>query len=287
MKATYRLTLGISGFLGALVLNTGTAAGSSLYSSIKPNVTQDNPLKISTEGTDIVGGVPSQGNTYIAETVVSVYDGSQDVLCSGVIISDNIVVTAAHCLGENPQDIENPQDMVVVFGLEFESSVQLKVDKAEPSPYWKSSNEIPGDIALVHFVGKIPAGFRAASMVSSTNFLQVGTPVVLAGYGIDNEDAKTGAGILRLANAKIENPTYDQSEIEVDQTAGAGACEGDSGGPGYAQISGKYYLWGITNGGLSASCHGYSVYTNISFYILWIQNTAVKLSTSVTSQYFQ
>lgn len=270
-----QLVLGVSGFCCVLLLGAQPATATpSLLSSSLVDVQE-----IDTQETGIIGGTDVAAGSYIAQTVVSVYDQSSDNFCTGVILADNIIVTAAHCLGEKPEN------MFVVFGLNFQNAMQFPVDKFQPSPYWNTPGTIPGDIALLHFAGNMPSGFRAATLLPS-GYLQNTMNVTLAGYGINDEQNQTGAGVLRMASASIANAAYSTSEVEVNQNNGQGACEGDSGGPGYISVNGQYYLWGVTDGGIDPTCRGLAIYTNISFYSVWIQNTSAKLSTSMSSLYF-
>lgn len=238
-----------------------------------------NSAGINTAGDGIIGGVEVQSGDKIQQSIVAIYDNTEGALCTGSLLPNNLVLTAAHCIGADVNQ------MFILFDTKLsKNSFRLKIDKAEVSPYWASQqnqNLNTGDIALIHFVGDVPAGYKPASFISSSNakLLAKGATVVLAGYGISNGVTQEGAGVLRVTTVKIENPKFSASEIELNQTAGQGACHGDSGGPAYISINGKYYLWGLTSRGVddpANDCSKYSAYTNALVYKAWLNKTANK-----------
>lgn len=236
--------------------------------------------------TGIIGGVEVKPSYKIKESIVAVYDAFGDQLCTGSLLPNNIVLTAAHCVGE----VE--EDMYIYFGTSVTLGILSRpVDKVEVSPYWytrKGMSKNRGDIALLHFQGKVPAGYKPATLLSAENhkLLTAGQPVIIAGYGQSNSVSEDGAGQLRLASVKIANPQFATSEITIDQTKGVGACHGDSGGPAYIVINGKYHLWGVTSRGVNDvnnDCSTQSAFTKILFYQQWINRMAAKLSSSLVN----
>ena len=140
-----------------------------------------------------------------------------------------------------------------------------------------------GDIALVHFSGALPAGFKAASILSAANArnLVPDALVTIAGFGITNGVSKEGAGVLRVASVIVADPQFASSEVKLNQQNGTGACHGDSGGPAFLEVRGKLYLWGVTSRGVDDvknDCSQFSAYTNILAYKSWVNRMATKLS---------
>lgn len=257
----------------------------SLLTACGPQGFQTN--NISSTGDGIIGGTEVQAGDPLYSSVVAVYDPDEGQLCTGSLLPNNIVVTAAHCLGEDPSA------MLVFFDTKITSSSKfLMVDKAEVSPYWASNqfnSKDMGDIALLHFRGQVPVGYKSAKLLTSFSkkLLQKGTSVILTGFGISNGPTKEGAGILRTTQVVIDDPSFSTSEITVNQTQGKGACHGDSGGPAYVEVKGTYYLWGITSRGINDTqddCSQMAAYTSIQFYKNWITKTANKIGTSLINQ---
>lgn len=233
----------------------------------------------------IIGGVTVPDGHPITKSIVAVYDRKSGSLCTGSLLEKNMVLTAAHCIG----DTEN---MIVVFGNNLMSKTQkpkavLKVDKAEVSKTWASQqnqDKNTGDIAVVHFIGEVPDGYGPAEFLPKPELLKKGTPVILAGYGISNGKRGDGSGILRVTNVLIADPKFSSTEVKLDQTKGHGACHGDSGGPAYVFVDSKYYLWGVTSRGVddpNNDCSKYSAYTNALLYKQWVGEQTVNMTTSV------
>jgi secreted trypsin-like serine protease len=230
--------------------------------------------------TGIVGGTDVTGNEDFSKSIVALYNVTEGSLCTASIISNDILVTAAHC-------VDGPASSLrVVFGksLDNENDVQVQaVVSYETSPLWPTrSNEDfnAGDIAVVRFDGGLPAGYHAAKMLDSDSVLSTGASVMLAGYGISNGVSQEGAGILRSVITTIKDGAYSDSEVLIDQTSGKGACHGDSGGPAYVQVNGQWMLWGVTNRGVNDpnnDCSVSAAYSKIPFYTSWISSTSKKL----------
>lgn len=240
-----------------------------------------------TLGDGIVGGTEVQADDPIKQSIVAVYDAYEGQLCTGSLLPGNLVLTAAHCIGQMDEA------MFIFFDTKLTKiSVRRQADKIEVSPYWatrKSKDKDTGDVALIHFTGDVPAGYKPATFVSNANkkLLAKGAEVVLAGFGITNGVTGDGAGTLRVTKVKIEDPQFSSSEIKLNQTQGTGACHGDSGGPAYIQVNGKYYLWGVTSRGVDDEkndCTQYSAYTNALYYKTWLNRMANKLTSSLVKR---
>lgn len=251
--------------------------------------TGNSPADLQAQGDAIIGGVALPQEHPVSKNVVAIFDNLTKGLCTGSLYKDNLIITAAHCIPEDKSQL------FVFFGTDIKNAktaadLQLrKVDKAEISPYYasrKKATRDQGDIALVHFEGALPAGYSQSTLLSDTKLLLKDTPVVLAGYGIDNGKLKTGSFVLRATFVSIAKPDFALTEVLLDQTQGRGACHGDSGGPAYVynKVSKTYLLWGITSRGdndLNDDCSQYSVYTNILAYSTWLREASKRLTTSV------
>jgi len=228
----------------------------------------------------IIGGQKATGEEEFAKTVVALYDERFRGTCTASIISDSLLVTAAHCL------MSPAANLRVIFGtdLNTESRVTRDVVSYETTPLWPDRKYQPkntGDMAIVRFSGGLPPGFQPAAILTDATLLAADTSVLLAGYGIDDAAQKTGAGVLRYVETKIADPAYSETEMTVDQTTGKGACRGDSGGPAYVLVGKQWMLWGVTNGGVNDSknnCTGQGLYASIPAYKNWIAETAQKMT---------
>ena len=231
----------------------------------------------------IIGGTPVSNQDPIASTTVGLLaamDGGT-AICTASILANDLAVTAGHCA-------DGATKLKLVFKTNFESSVgtSVTVTRAAVHPQYSSSanDEDLYDIALLYFKGGLPAGYKAAQLLPSSQALQAGEEVTLAGYGITEgtpaENDPAGSGILRQVQVNIDQPNYGKTEVLMDQSHGKAACHGDSGGPAFVRINGKNLLFGITSRGLMSEpndCAHHVVYTKISAFSSWITQTAAKL----------
>jgi secreted trypsin-like serine protease len=145
------------------------------------------------------------------------------------------------------------------------------------------------DLGILRLAQPIPQGYTPATIMNANEELQAGTPILLAGYGIDvpvepTSPADTaGAGVLREVDQTIINPNYGQTEVLVS-LQGKGACHGDSGGPAYVNEGGHLALFGVTSrltnddiSGNVMSCSVDMVYTDILKRATWINAAVQKL----------
>jgi hypothetical protein len=236
----------------------------------------------------IIGGQDSTGREEFNPFVVALYDSGQGGLCTATILSDQFLVTAAHCV-----DNADPRMLRVIFGLDIADRGGVVVQSVETyvqSPVWpvrQFSEFDTGDIAVIKFRGGLPMGYRPARVLTDPSALANGVPVLLAGYGASGAVQTPqgmdhpGAGRLRSVVTSVKNSAYSASEILVEQSAGKGACHGDSGGPAYVKLNGQLYVWGVTSRGVDDpgdTCGVSAAYTSIPFYWSWISRTVEQLS---------
>jgi hypothetical protein len=228
---------------------------------------------------DIVGGVDIQPQDPINASTAALYEPGpkgEGSLCTASVIGPHTAVTAAHCVSPGRTK------PVVIFGNDIRSPQRevRPVSKVVVNPNWakrRGTGMDQGDIALVKFTGGLPEDYHPVPMLQTDRALRKGRTVTLAGYGISNAAEKTGAGILRKTQVKIDGPRSGKSEMILDQTRGHGACHGDSGGPAFVRQRGQVILAGVTNRGYPDSapddCRHKVVYTKVSSYAPWIDRT--------------
>lgn len=297
-KTVLRLPLGLAIVLAAASL-------SPLFESAYAG-NLDSELDLGNTLTGIIGGVPvANGNAVMTSTVLIVgsetavgpngQQGTQQFICTGSIIANDLVLTAAHCLGSSGN---------AVLQVAFRSSINGPgpivgvIAQTRPQDYVSLANSSPvdqDDVGLLRLAQPIPAGYAPAHILTDLSVLQSGTPVLLAGYGIDVPVAPTdpkdpgGAGVLREVQQQILNPHYGNTEVLVSLANGRGACHGDSGGPAFIQSGGVLYLFGVTsrltsddpeirNGNrVLVECSVDMVYTNLLTRGAWINSAAAQL----------
>lgn len=273
---------------------------------------QQNSGSVSTGAADssIIGGSDATGTEDFAKTVVALYNVREGFICTASILSNDILLTAAHCVSGAASDT------LVIFDKEamgtLKAVLQPIVDKRggldeeglneipatapirratayTVSPIWPvKQNDLlnTGDIALVKFKGGLAPGFERAALLTSTEALANGQPVILSGYGTSDGVKGTGSGLLRFVETTIKQVDYTKTEILIEQSLGKGACHGDSGGPAYTVINGKKYVIGVTSRGvddLKNDCSVSAAYTGVSFYAKWIVAAVKALNTETST----
>lgn len=232
------------------------------------------PLSALSDGTKIVGGEIVTAADPIAKSTValeiSVPEGT--ALCTGSIIADDLIVTAAHCVQAHGTG------MRILFGLKSNSSaITRKASDARVPQEYQGENSTgidQYDIGLVRFPGGLPAGYVAAQVLPESIALADNESVTLSGYGITDGSTHAGSGTLRKTDVKIKIANYGRTEVLLDQSKGHGACHGDSGGPAVVKANGNLYVWGVTNRGAPDDapddCLHEAVYTKINAHTAWL-----------------
>jgi hypothetical protein len=234
----------------------------------------------------IIGGQNVTGSEPFAGQIVAVYNVKLTALCTGSILTNDVVITAAHCVEDETTGAPaDPADLRIIFGSDL-SQKSIVVEGAiefqeAPGRAQDANNDLnESDISLIKFAGGLPPGYAPATVLTDTSLIQNGATSTLAGYGIDDGKATSGdtggAGVLRYVTVTILNAAYSQSEVLFDQTEGKGACHGDSGGPAYMMVNGQPLLYGVTSRGVNDpnnDCSVSAAYTSIPYYASWISST--------------
>jgi hypothetical protein len=264
-----------------------SACGNSNNSN--ENKTADGPRQ------GIRQGQTAEAGDSIARHTVAVIGGKFESVCSGTLITRNVVLTAAHCI---PKD----KGVGLVFSVKITDGRAYRPasvtvvhadyidrlshpDPADPTKKIMEKNR--NDIALIYFKGDLPSGYEPAPILDDTSLATAGTTTTVAGYGVYNDGsnivapgviasnlAGSGTGLLRSANVTVLDDEFSETETVLDQTSGMGACKGDSGGPAYVQVGHTFHVWGVASWGVSkvpkGSCLEYAIYTKVEPYKPWI-----------------
>jgi hypothetical protein len=206
----------------------------------------------------VIGGTDDLGNRYESVGVLQLdADGEWFDFCSGTLVADNVVLTAAHCVDFFTADVGEeglgPDDLRVSFDpAPDETSTYYSVEEIVIHPDWASRPQGRGnskrlylappaeDIALV-FLTEDVAGVDPSPVADADYFDGIDITAetfTVVGYGTD--EYITGSAMSAKAVTVFDGiRSYrDVSVITLHDAfpdrflkITAGVCFGDSGGP--------------------------------------------------------
>lgn len=181
----------------------------------------------------VVGGRDGSADPAASATLMVL--NARGGVCTGIVLSPRIVLTAAHCAAGGI-DIrlhwkEGGSDEPVLVAP---STVAIHPEYNGDAVAHRRRSI---DLALLRVTTALPARFVPASLIDG-ELPRAGSSVTLSGYGVSREGEARTTGIYRSAALATVEP-YGPGKILIwaadpaggGKKPGAGACQGDSGGP--------------------------------------------------------
>ncbi len=195
----------------------------------------------------IVGGGPASINSYPHQVAFVDYaSGSGNQYCGGSLVRPRIVLTAAHCVADDPPATILDDTVIAAATNWISEGVEVPiVDFAAHSSY-NGDTAAGFDVALV-LLGSAPGGTTIKlAGPDETSLWAPGVVATATGWGrtVDG-DANSSSDTLKFANLPMLDDPY--CNVAIQQVfgqfsppsmvcagyvaGGQDACQGDSGGP--------------------------------------------------------
>ena len=216
----------------------------------------------------IIGGVLD--NQYATYSVMVV--SKSGTVCSGVVISTDIVITAAQCIKENINNTKihwrDHNNKPVLAEIE---NIIIHPEYVEDAIAKKTRSV---DLAIIKTKQGSLKSFNAITLADKNfQIFKAGTFLELTGFGVSSETDNQTIGKLRVAKLPIVTP-FGQGKLLVWlEGNNSGACYGDSGG---GIIGPNNLLIGITvwsEGNLPKRCGKLTQGIMLAPIRDWIDNT--------------
>ena len=265
----------------------------------------------------IIGGIESEGGelpwqAYINMTFRDDNGDERTFICGGVVVRQDVVITAAHCMRNGTQTVL-PEDVMVWGGItsifNASRSTAVSVNRVILHPSYNSSR-FANDIAILHLRDPLPEEAMPIAIATDADQARVDDDfangwvdnaervanLLVSGWG-STEPSTTSSGSTRLRQTLLSGVP----DIRCDQLWGANinvldypiyvcagsvapdlardSCFGDSGGPlvwqdpqAIADSDFGLRLVGLVSFGEGCAGRLPGVYTETATYLEWIES---------------
>jgi hypothetical protein len=224
------------------------------------------------EAPPVVGGEETEEYPGVVYLLMGDHSGYPSAACSGTLIAESWVLTAAHCLTD-PDTGWEPYYVSAYVGPSAEAWVQEAHADA-----WFTHPEYDGitgynDVALVHLSTTYQGVAPVALSQQAVGDADLGVDFRVVGFGLEGEGNGAESGRKKFADIPLE--FYNEKLFMVyDEDAVDAVCSGDSGGPVLRVASdGSYSVAGVINFGPvpPSTCAGNAgANARVDYFLTWI-----------------
>ncbi|PVU91867.1 hypothetical protein BB561_004163 [Smittium simulii] len=216
--------------------------------------------------------------------------------CAGTLISENVVLTAAHCMYNEKQELFTTSDVFISAGSQFNIERNNNVYRAEklvPHPKY-NYRTAANDIGIIILKTNVETKQARIAQIYNQN-VEDNLPAAAAGWGVTSNAVNAQISPVLMAVplnvsssdvCKELNPIWKENakgSICTLNQKGQDTCYGDSGGPLVYTGSTIRPLIGVTSIGNApgnpdrppcGSEGGTAYYSNAFYYIDWISSSS-------------
>nr|ABR21038.1 chymotrypsin-like protease-1 [Mesobuthus eupeus] len=208
---------------------------------------------------------------------------TDELNCSGYLISSSYILTAAHCM------ISPLQDMIARIGNIDSDSGQVYTFRSFSKHPDYDNNTLYGDIALLKLSNPVTftPDVNRICLPSNNAFYNHETPVLQMGWGRFSNTSKEVTKILKVTDiGKVYghnecqqlfdslNITLPNGHVCVKNSGIDGVCEGDTGGPLVVKRGTEYTAIRSDSVGFYANCsidnNFVEIFNDIFYHRQWI-----------------
>ncbi|MDD0854024.1 trypsin-like serine protease [Halobacteriovorax sp. GB3] len=209
----------------------------------------------------------------------------KNVLCTGTLIDEQTVLTAAHCVlpVEVPGKFEDYFKQARVYIGDGEDNVEIEgeysIKSAATHPLYRNHYKGRNDIAILK-LDRAVKNVTPMKILTDINLLkervQNGEEVQIVGFGhqvnvLGTFGSESIIGSKNKTSMTIQENYANEIILNGDKT---GACSGDSGGPALVYNKGIPHLLGVASRvkGECGASDGENYYGLVSDHICWLKN---------------
>ncbi|KAJ2749053.1 hypothetical protein IWQ56_007312 [Coemansia nantahalensis] len=244
----------------------------------------------------IIGGADASGSVVTSTVFLFIDDGKgAGWSCGGTVITNQAVVTAAHCVVDADGNVVPPNQVTVSYGGTSRSQHHRVTAQAVVSHPNYNGKVVPSpnDIAIIK-VAQFAPGTGLTMATIHTSPLPAGRQLLALGWGtqVSNHDPNSMPDQIKSVPVQIGDaaacqrvdPSYQSSDgpricVLNNSVGGSGTCKGDSGSSLLAIENGQIFLTGLTSqGGQSwednrcGTPGGFTLFTHVGYYLDFIRD---------------